>query len=316
MRPRFLYRAGVLYRDTVSVLGKIFGAIPAPLQGGLWMMSAALCFTVMTTMIRHVATEIHPFEIALFRIVTNLVLMLPHALRTGAAIFRAEGQGLYVARGFIGLIFLMTYFSGAALLPVANSQALIFTSPLFAAVLAVLFLGEVVRGRRIAALLAGFIGALIILRPGIAEFSVGAGLVLIGALANAASNVIVKHKTRTDHPDTVVFYLALYVTPLIFVPAMFVWQWPNLEQVLWMIAIGVSATLNQRCLSRAFAAADATAVLPFDFSRLLFAVAIGYLVFAELPGIWVWVGGSVIFAASVYLAHREAMAARRPAGEG
>ncbi len=287
------------------------GAVPAALRGGLWMMSAALAFTVMTTLIRRVAVDIHPFEIAFFRAAVNLVIMLPYAVRLGPAVFRTKGQGIYVLRGFIGLVFLTTYFSGAAMIPVANSQALVFSSPLFAAVLAVLLLGEKVHFRRITALLVGFAGALIILRPGLGEFSIGAGLVLIGALANATSNIIVKHKTRTDPPDTVVFFLALYVTPLILVPALFVWTWPSLEQLLWMIAIGICATLNQMFLSRAFAIADVTVVLPFDFSRLLFAVAIGYAVFAELPDIWVWVGALVIFAASVYLAHREAVAARR-----
>jgi drug/metabolite transporter (DMT)-like permease len=277
------------------------------------MMAGALSFTIMTTLIRRVAVEIHPFEIAFVRAAVNLVLMLPYAMRVGRTLFHTEGQGIYALRGAIGLVFLMSYFSGAAMIPVANSQSLIFTSPLFASVLAVLLLGEVVHTRRITALLIGFAGALIILRPGLVEFGIGAGLVLIGALANATSNVIVKHKTRTDAPDTVVFFLALYVTPLILVPALFVWTWPSLEQLLWMIAIGVSATLNQMFLSRAFATADATVVLPFDFSRLLFAVLIGYLVFAELPDIWVWVGAVVIFGASVYLAHREAVAARHNA---
>ncbi len=288
-------------------------AVPAALRGGLWMMAAALAFTVMTTLIRRVAVEIHPFEIAFVRAAVNLVLMIPYAMRVGRTLFHAEGQGIYALRGAIGLVFLMSYFSGAAMIPVANSQSLIFTSPLFASVLAVLLLGEVVHIRRITALLIGFAGALIILRPGLIEFGIGAGLVLIGAMANATSNVIVKHKTRTDAPDTVVFYLALYVTPLILVPALFVWTWPSLTQLLWMIAIGVCATLNQMFLSRAFATADATVVLPFDFSRLLFAVLIGYLVFAELPDIWVWVGAVVTFGASVYLAHREAVAARRGA---
>jgi len=273
------------------------------------MMSAAVSFTVMTTLIRYLATEIHPFEIGFFRAVVNLLLMVPFVLRGGFAILRTDGQGFYILRGFIGLVFLMAYFSGAAMIPVANSQALVFMSPLIAAVLAVLLLGEVIRVRRVIALVVGLTGALIILRPGFNEFSIGAGLVLLGALANATSNIIVKFKTRTDHPDTVVFYLALYVTPLILIPALFVWQWPNAEQLMWLVAIGFCATLNQRFLSRAFATADATVVLPFDFVRLPFAAAFGFAVFTEIPDVWVWVGGSVIFGASIYLAHREAVAA-------
>jgi drug/metabolite transporter (DMT)-like permease len=138
--------------------------------------------------------------------------------------------------------------------------------------------------------------------------------VLAAALANATSNTIVKFTTRSDHPDTVVFYLMVYVTPMTFVPALFVWTWPNLGQLLLLTGVGVFATLNQRFLSRAFATTDATAVLPFDFARLPFAAIIGFLVFAELPDIWVWVGGAVIFASSVYTAHHEAHEARRGPG--
>jgi drug/metabolite transporter (DMT)-like permease len=289
---------------------EFFYRLPASLRGGLWLMSAAMAFTIMTVLIRHIAAEIHPFEIAFFRASVNLLLMLPFVIRGGMAVLKVDGHGLYLVRAFIGLIFLMSYFSGAAMIPVANSQSLFFTSPLFAAIMAVILLGETMRARRIIALIIGFAGAMIILRPGYMEFSIGAGLVLVGALANATSNIIVKTKTRTDHPDTIVFYLALYVTPMILIPALFVWQWPNAEQLLWLIGVGIFATLNQRFLSRAFAAADATAVLPFDFARLPFAALIGFLVFGEIPDIWVWTGAIVIFGASVYMAHREAVAAR------
>jgi len=152
---------------------------------------------------------------------------------------------------------------------------------------------------------------MIILRPGFDAVNIGAGLVLIGAMTNGASNALVKYTTRKDHPDTAVLFLMLYVTPLIAIPTIFVWVTPSWEQLGLMVAIGFFATLNQRFLSRAFAAADATAVLPYDFARLPFAALIGWLVFVDLPDIWVWIGGAIIFGASVYIAHRESVAARR-----
>lgn len=292
-----------------------FGALPPTLRGGLWMMAAALSFTIMTTLIRETARDVHPFEIAFFRTSTNLILMLPFALRTGRhALMATANHRIYAVRGVVGMIFLLTYFPGAALIPVSDAQALIFTSPLFATVMAVIFLGEVLHARRIAALTAGFVGALVILRPGIEEVSVGAILVLVGALANATSNVIVRHTTRSDHPDMAVFYLMVYVTPMSLVPALFVWTTPTPLQALMMVGVGVFATLNQRFLARAFHAAEATAVLPFDFARLPFAALIGWIVFAEFPDIWIWIGGAIIFAASIYLAHREALARRKAGG--
>ena len=269
------------------------------------MAGAAASFTVMTTLIRQVATGVHPFEIAFFRALVNLLLMIPFALRAGRAGLKTNSHKIFLLRAVCGVWFLMTYFTGAALIPVADSQVLIFTSPLWAALLAVFFLRERVTVIRAQALAAGFIGVLIILRPGVVHISFGAVLVLAGALAAASSNTIVKFTTRTDHPDAIVFYQMVYVTPLMFVPAMWVWVWPTLEQLLLMFAVGFFATLNQRFLSRAYAAADATAVLPFEFTRLPFAAILGFLTFGELPDIWAWLGGAVIFGASLYMVRRE-----------
>jgi drug/metabolite transporter (DMT)-like permease len=269
------------------------------------MTAAAVAFTLMTTLIREAAKEVHPFEIAFFRAFINLILMIPFAVRAGAAGLKTNNHKAFALRALCGLVFLMTYFPGAALIPIAESQALTFTSPLWGAVLAIVFLAERVNMPRALALIAGFAGVLIILRPGMVAVSMGALLVLAGALAAAASNTIVKFTTRTDHPDSVVFYQMVYVTPMILVPALWVWTWPTLDQLLLMFGVGFFATLNQRFLSRAYAAADATAVLPFEFARLPFAAIIGFLVFAELPDIWAWVGGAVIFGASLYMVRRE-----------
>jgi drug/metabolite transporter (DMT)-like permease len=290
-----------------------FKAAPPVLRGALWMVCSAGCFTCMTTLIRLMAGEIHPFQNGFVRVVVNLLLILPFAFRTGRTVFYTTNHKAYALRGFIGFTFVLTYFPGAQMISVPESQALAFTSPLWATVLAVIFLGERLRLRRTIAVLVGFAGALVILRPGFNEFSLGAILVLIAAMANASSNVIVRHTTQSDHPDKVVLFLMLWVTPLMAVPAAFVWQSATWEQWAYMIGIGAFATLNQRLLSRAFQAAPATAILPFDFFRLPFAAILGYAVFAALPDGWVWLGGAIIFGSSVYVAHREAVAHRRRA---
>jgi drug/metabolite transporter (DMT)-like permease len=292
----------------LSTLRRQRKELPAAIKGGLWMSAAAAAFTIMTTLIREAAKGVHPFEIAFFRALVNLVLMLPFAIRTGSAGLKTNNHKAYALRGVCGLAFLMTYFTGAAIIPIAESQALTFTSPLWGTLLAILFLGERVTLARALAVVVGFAGVLIILRPGVVQVSLGALLVLAGALTAAASNTIVKFTTRTDHPDAIVFYQMVYVTPLICVPALYVWTWPNLEQVLLMVGVGFFATLNQRFLSRAYAAADAIAVLPFEFARLPFAAVIGFLAFRELPDIWAWLGGAVIFSASLYMVRQETRA--------
>jgi drug/metabolite transporter (DMT)-like permease len=280
--------------------------LPAAIRGGLWMSAAAVAFTLMTTLIREAAKEIHPFEIAFFHALVNLILMIPFAVRTGVAGLKTSNHKAFALRGLCGLVFLMTYFSGAAVIPIAESQALTFTSPLWGALLAVVFLGERLNSARAFALAAGFAGVLIILRPGAVAVSSGALLVLLGALAAAASNTIVKFTTRTDHPDAVVFYQMVYVSPHDTCSGIVGLDLAFPDELLLMCGVGFFATLNQRFLSRAYAAADATAVLPFEFARLPLAAVVGFLAFSELPDIWAWVGGAVIFSASLYIVRREA----------
>ena len=163
----------------------------------------------MTALIRITAESIHPVEIAFFRAITNLVLMVPFVMATGRSLFRTTNHRIYMFRGVVGFTFMMTFFPGAAMIPIADSQTLIFTAPLWATVMAIAFLGERLYRHRAIALAVGFAGAMIILRPGFETASLGAALVFVAALCNATSHVIVTYTTRSDHPDYAVFYLAL-----------------------------------------------------------------------------------------------------------
>jgi len=286
----------------VTRIATRFGALPGTARGAVWMSVAGLSFAGMAVMIRVLADDLPPLEIGFFRAFIALLLMTPYALRAGLGIWRTGNHKALAARGCSGAIFVMFFFSGVALIDVADAQALTFTTPLFGMMLAMLFLGERFRVNRVVALGVGFAGALIIIRPGFQTVSVGAVLVLISALAAAGSGTLLKFVTRKNPPDKVVFFHSLYMTPITLVGALFDWQWPTLWQLVLLIVMAALATLNQRLLSRAFAAADATAMFPFLFMRLPFGAALGFMVFHELPGIWVWLGGAVIFGAAFYLA--------------
>ena len=158
---------------------------------------------------------------------------------------------------------------------------------------------------------------MIILRPGAEAFGVPAVLALSAAAMMAVSVLMVKVLSRTESANTVVLYMGLLMTPLALVPALFVWTMPSPQLWVWMVLMGLAGTAGHLTLVRAFAAADASAVLPFDFSRLIFAAFLGYAFFAERPDVWTWVGAAVIFAATLYTAHRETRLGRavRPASE-
>ena len=191
------------------------------------------------------------------------------------------------------------------LIPLAQISALSFTAPLFTTVTAVVVLGEVIRIRRITALAVGFAGTWIILRPGVVEVELGSILALLSALGWGASMVLVKILSRSDSAIGITFYGALFIAPISLIAAIPYWQTPTLAELAWMAAIAVFATLVHLCFNQAIKEADLTVLLPFDFTRLIWAAIVGYLVFAEAPSVWTWVGGAMIFVAGTYLAIRE-----------
>jgi drug/metabolite transporter (DMT)-like permease len=209
-------------------------------------------------------------------------------------------------RSLFGLTAMTSWFTAVSLMPVADATAFTFTAPLFATLGAALVLKETVGPRRWAAVGVGFLGMLVILRPGAGALEGAAFVALAAALFMAAAKLTVKSLSRTEMPDTIVLYMGLFMTPVSLVPALFVWQWPSWTALAWLVLVGGLASVAQRAMARSFAAADASAVMPLDFSRLIFAAALGWLVFGEAPDAWTWAGAGVIFAATWYTARREA----------
>ena len=274
------------------------------------MTAACFCFAAMNAVIRQLSLDLPPFEIVFFRNLFGLAFMLPWLARAGSAALKTENQKLYVGRSIMGLFSMLCWFSALALMPLAEATALSFTSPLFATISAVLVLGEVVRVRRWTATLIGFLGAMIVLRPGLHQIGLAEGLVLVSAATSGLNAILVKQLTRTESANAIVTYMTLYITPLSLVPALFVWVMPPLHVVPMLIALGLLATLGHQALTRAFAAADTSLVMSFDFGRLPFVAVIAWLAFGETPDLSTWVGAALIVAASVYIARREAALGR------
>jgi S-adenosylmethionine uptake transporter len=266
----------------------------------------------MAGAIRHLADRLHPFEMAFFRNLFSLLFLAPWVLRAGLSGLRTSSVRKYGLRGLASMVAMLCWFYGLAMMPIAEATALSFTAPIFASVGAILFLGERMGVRRWSAIVVGFVGAMIILRPGLTAISLPALVVLGGSAAVAASIIMVKILSRTEPTSLIVAYMGIYLVPMSLVPALFVWTTPTGTDWLWLIGIGIVATFGQLAITSAYAAADATVVLPFDYTRLLFAALIGYLAFSEVPDTWTWVGAAVIAASAVYIARREAARSRTP----
>ena len=206
---------------------------------------------------------------------------------------------------------MLTWFSALATLPLAEAVSLSFTAPLFATVGAALFLHEIVRRRRWSATIIGFVGVLIILRPGLANVPPEAVLVLISALFGAISALIIKVLSRTQSPGEIVAFLAIFLTPLSLAAALPFWTWPSLNVLLIMIAAAGCGTIGHLAFARAMRAADASAVIPYDYLRLPLVAIVGYLFFGEAMDAISWLGAAIIVGSSIYIAHREAVTARQ-----
>ena len=283
---------------------------PGPLRGAVFMLISAFSFAAMAGMIRYLGDHLHPFEVAFFRNIVSLALMAPWVLRGGLAGLRTSSIRKYGLRGLASITGMLCWFYGLATMPIAGATALSFTAPIFTSIAAIFFLGEHIGVRRWAAIAIGFAGAMIILRPGVSTFSLSAFVVLGGSAAVACSVIMVKILSRTEPSSLIVAYMGIYLVPMSLIPALFVWTTPSMSDWFWLIFIGAVATIGQLGMTHAYAATEATVVLPFDYARLPSAALIGYLAFNEAPDAWTWTGAAVIAGSTIYIARREARLAR------
>ena len=293
------------------VLPAVATDVPAPVKGALWMLVSAAALAGLTGVVRHMSAGLHPFEIAFFRSFFGLLILAPWLMRSGLGVLRTKRLGLYTLRCALGVATMLMWFTAISMVPLADAVALGFTSPLFVILGAALFLGEVVRGRRLGATLCGFAGALIILRPGGGVLDPGAVLVLLSAVTLAGANLSVKELSRTEPVQAIVTYMVIFMVPLTFIPALLVWQTPTPAQLAELVGLAALATLGNYAMTRAVAVADASSVMPYDYARLPFAALIGFFVFGETSDAATWIGAGVIAVASLYLAHHESKAEQR-----
>lgn len=289
----------------MSRLKLLVTRVPPNLQGMALMFMVTIFIVSMHGLIRHLSQQLHPFEVAFFRNFFGIPILLPFLFRDGLALFRTPRLRVHVIRSLGHVTAMLTFFYGLSTTELATANALGFTAPLFAAALATLVLGEVFRWRRWTALIVGFIGMLIILRPGFIALDTGPLLILCSSFVWGSVLVIIKSLGQRENVTTIVAWMIVFMVPLSLIPALFVWQWPNWTQIGLMAVMGMMGTAGHFMITQALKIADTAAVMPIDFLKLIWATALGYLVFAETPDFWTFVGGAIVFTAATYIALRE-----------
>ena len=268
------------------------------------MLLGALSYTLTGMLLRILAGQYPMFEIVFLRCVIAVFMMAPLIMRIGIGSLKTKQPVMHLIRTMIGYGGILCWFYGVSQIPLTDYYALQFTMPLFTIAGAVPLLGERSSLKTWAAVAFGFFGALVILRPGLIDVSLGALGALTAALCFASINIMIKIMARKDDPAVIVVYANFLMIPMALIPAMFDWVTPAWEDIPAIVGIGILGTLAQFSLTRAVALADARVVQPFDFARVPFAALIGWFVFNEVSDFWTWVGAVMIFAAAYYvLAH-------------
>jgi drug/metabolite transporter (DMT)-like permease len=283
-----------------------------PLAAVLWMtLSMALMGALAACIRATMNTGVHPIEAVFLRNLVAALMLLPLVFWRGPSLLRSKQLPLYGVRVLVSLLSMQAWFYAISQIPIGDVQAIGFMAPVFGTIGAILLLGERVRLRRWTAIVIGFIGAMVVLRPGSAAFGMGQACAIFSALSAGFGAIMIKQLTTIDDPDKIVLLTNLMLTPLSLVPALFVWTWPTLDALLPILGTGLTAALAHITLVRGYAATDASLAMTFEFSRLPFAVAIAYVAFGETIDAWTWVGAAIIFSASLYIARREAVLARQ-----
>ena len=279
-------------------------------QAAFWMIGFCALMATLSVLVRYMSTHYPSVELVFFRNLFGFVFMVPLALKLvskdGWVGLKTTRLKTHLIRAVSGSFAMGCLFTGVGLLPLADFTALTFTAPLFVTLGAALFLGETIRLHRGGALIVGFIGALVIIRPGAGVLEWGAVFALAGAFFMASTMLIVKSLSRDDKPTLIVFYMGLLMTPISFMVALPVWVWPQLDHLPWLIAIGFVAAGGQIAMTKAMSLAPASVVTPFNFLQMIFAASFGYLLFNEGLDTFTVLGSVIIFVATVYITLREA----------
>ena len=289
----------------IKTLDKISNNIPSSLFAISLMIISGLFFVLMHSAVKYLSKEVHIFEIAFFRCALVIFVLAPIIFQQGKKIFKTKQPKVQFLRITTNSVAMLCFFYGISTTPLAQLTTLGFTVPIFATILAVIFMKEKIRLRRTTALIVGFIGTIIVMRPDI-SIELGALLIIFSSFLWSICLIFIKKLTQTDSAVTISLYFGIGMIPATFALALPVLEMIDLRQFIILIFIAITGTLAQTIMNSALEKGELALLLPFDFLRLIWSVLIGYALFSEEPTITLWLGGFLIIGSTSYIAWREA----------
>ena len=262
---------------------------------------------IMVSGIKLLSQDLNPFIIAFYRCLFGVIIMLPFMIYNYPEAWKTHNIKLQFVRCAINVYSMISWFTAIGTLQLEKAAAIGFTTPLFTTILAIIFLGEVIRIQRITALIVGFIGILVVIRPGYIPFESGALWLLSAAITFSIVIIIVKKLTEKDSSLTTAFYQMAFMVPPTFFIALFFWESININQFLLFIFVAIAGFITQFSFAQCLKMAETTFIMPIQFTKLIWLSLIGYFFFMEVPDIWTWIGASIIFSSILFIAYREAI---------
>lgn len=273
-------------------------------RGGLWVLVGSAFFALTDSVVKTLGQGFDPIQMSLFRYAVGLLILTPWVIKAGRAAWQTERIGLHLTRAIVAGVGQAGVYYSVIHLYLADATAASFTRPLFLTLLAVLILGETVSWRRWGATAFGFIGVLVMVRPGGATFDVAWVIALIAAALFGLAIMFIRRLSSTEPVIRILLYYHIFGVALFTGPAIWVWKTPDQASFGMLILIGVLTAIAMACYVKGFSLAEASVAGPIEYIRLIYAAFIGFFIFAEIPSIWTLVGALMIVAGALFAARR------------
>ena len=275
-------------------------------QFAIFLIIISIIFgTLMGTFIKLAQEELNVFTTGFLRFFFGFLIITPYILKTKFEVFSTKNLKIHILRSALNLPAMLLGFAALAMLPLEKMTAIHFIVPIIVTILAVIFLKEKIYLYRSIALVMGFLGMLIILRPGIIDISIGIYMALFSSLIWSVVIILTKKVSKDDSAITILSHQYVYMSLFSFPLVIYFWDQPSLKTIIFILCAAMSGTILHIALNHAYKLVDVTMTQPYSFLGLVVSSIIGFFVFSDKPDFYTWLGASVIFCGVLLISYRE-----------
>ena len=275
------------------------------IQAVLLALVASFCAVLMSVFLKLGQQDANVFTVGFMRFFFGFLIILPFIIKSRFKIYNTTNLKLHISRSIINVPMMILGFAALMYIPLEQIKAIGFLSPILVVILSVIFLKERIYLIRTFSLILGFIGTLIILRPGIIEINIGVYMVLLSALLWSSVIIITKFMSKTDSAMTILTYQYTFVSLFTLPLAIMYWSNPTLRSIFYSFLASIVGTVLHLCINNSYKLADLSIIQPVWFTQLIFASLLGFIIFGSLPDLFTWIGAILVFSSVLIITYRE-----------